>query len=771
MKPLAPHLLSQFRRMVGSDGQGENAWVELLPQPTLVVDDRFHIRGVNEAFYEHFGFSRGRDAGLHLQDFDQGRWDASDVRALIQQALLHPGISERQLIWRRFAALGDVALEITARAKDRQAGEAMVVLSLQDVTALYQEAMLAVSLTQSSLDCVKLLDLDGNILHMNDNGFVQMELEDVNACVGTPWAAFWRGAHKEKADMAFAQAKQGHTSRFEGFCATLKGSPRWWEVIVSPVLGAEGRPVKLLCISRDITERRTNEEVLRDRERQWRALAEAMPQLVWMCRSDGVCEYLSGQWGHYTGVPEDTLLGARWLEVLHPDDRDRAASAWNDAVAGVADYDLEYRIRRFDGSYRWFRTRGVPIHDEMGKTLRWYGTCTDIQETAEAREAAEAANIAKSEFLANMSHELRTPMNAVVGLANILSNSKPLTEKQHEFISTLCTSADSLLALINDLLDISKIEAATVELECIAFRLEQTIDDAVSMVAMRAREKGLALRVDTAMVAGRAFMGDPKRIRQIVLNLCSNAVKFTDKGEVRLTVGCSEGEPCMIEIVVEDTGIGIAADKRESVFQKFVQADSSIGRKYGGTGLGLAITQQLVGVMGGDISVESAEGVGSRFVVRLPLSASPLQPEMVVEAARPKVEEGQHRHVLLVEDYAPNVMVATSFLELFGYSCDVANNGAEALAYIQGGGAYRAVLMDVQMQGMDGLETTRRVRAFEQEMGRRPLHIIGMTAHALAGDRERCLAVGMDDYISKPFNPDELEHKLANCLKADRKVA
>jgi len=371
-----------------------------------------------------------------------------------------------------------------------------------------------------------------------------------------------------------------------------------------------------------------------------------------------------------------------------------------------------------------------------------------------------------------MSHEIRTPMNAVVGLAHILSNSSPLTQKQRECLATLQTSADTLLSLINDLLDIAKIEAATMELEAIPFDLGQLAQEVASMVEMRAQEKKLQWRTDIGAVRGRMFIGDPKRLQQVMLNLCSNAVKFTEVGGVSLAVRCEgDGQACRIAIAVTDTGIGISHDKKESIFQKFVQADSSIGRRYGGTGLGLAITRQLVELMGGEIDVESAPGEGSCFTVRLTMAEAAGVP-LPVAVAEPPVEtpvRSVRGKVLLVEDYAPNVLVATTFLDMFGYAYEVANNGVEALERVRGE-AYHAVLMDVQMHEMDGLETTRRIRRMEQEEGRAPLHIIGMTAHALAGDRERCIEAGMDDYLTKPFDPDMLERKLA-ALGPEKKAA
>lgn len=392
------------------------------------------------------------------------------------------------------------------------------------------------------------------------------------------------------------------------------------------------------------------------------------------------------------------------------------------------------------------------------------------EQMIEAVKKAEAANIAKTEFLANMSHEIRTPMNAIIGLSNILAG-ESLTTRQKEFVRTLQMSADSLLSLINDLLDISKIEARTVELERIPFDLSQILQEVISMMNVKAQEKNLNFSMDAHCILNREFVGDPTRIRQIFVNLCSNAIKFTDKGGIHIDVICSTGaDPAieMISIAVKDTGIGIAPAQLDHIFEKFVQADTSINRKYGGTGLGLAITKTLAGIMGGDIKVESELGKGSVFTVTIPLGVvghieaaapTPLKKENEKEMSENK------KRILLVEDYAPNVLVAGTFLEEFGYDWDSAKSGNEAVAMFENG-HYAAILMDVQMFGMNGLEATRIIRAYETQHGKKRTPIIGMTAHALAGDRERCLGVGMDDYISKPFNPNELQEKLSLMTEA-----
>ncbi len=400
------------------------------------------------------------------------------------------------------------------------------------------------------------------------------------------------------------------------------------------------------------------------------------------------------------------------------------------------------------------------------------------KELEAALEKAHDANVAKTEFLANMSHEIRTPMNAVIGLSTILARSEGLTDKQKEYVRTLQLSAESLMGLINDLLDISKIESHAIELEEIPFCLTKLTQEVISMMSVRLKERGLTLTTDAEYAKHNMFIGDPSRLRQIISNLCSNAIKFTERGGIHISISSQPSGKVdidLIKISVKDSGIGIAPDMLDNIFDKFVQADTSISRKYGGTGLGLSITKTLTEIMGGTINVESTPGSGSIFTVSLPLK---IDKDNASEAS-PKVSTTSNIHhphyparVLLVEDYPANILVATTFLEQFGYSYDLAKDGMEALKKAQSGN-YIAILMDVQMYGMNGFEATRKIREYEKQNGKPHILIIGMTAHAMAGDRERCLACGMDDYVSKPFDHEELRSKLesAGAKIIDRKTA
>lgn len=293
------------------------------------------------------------------------------------------------------------------------------------------------------------------------------------------------------------------------------------------------------------------------------------------------------------------------------------------------------------------------------------------------------------------------------------------------------------------------------------------------MMAMRAREKQLEFKVSDAAIRGLTFRGDPARLRQIILNLCANAVKFTEKGGIYVDVTLTDGADAAhknVRIAVRDTGIGIPTDKLGDIFQKFVQADASISRQYGGTGLGLTITKTLTELMGGEVRAESTRGKGSSFIITLPLPLSDSAMARNADKAGPESPSLRRHRILLVEDYAPNVLVATTVLEQFGYDCDVVATGLEAIERAKSG-RYALALMDVQMHGMNGLDATRHIRAHERQQGLPPLPIIGMTAHALAGDRERCLSAGMSDYIAKPFNVDELQSKLERFTATSRVAA
>ena len=495
------------------------------------------------------------------------------------------------------------------------------------------------------------------------------------------------------------------------------------------------------------------EEKVKQSEQQFRTLADSIPNLAWWANGDGYITWYNRQWYEYTGTTPEQMEGWGWQSVHDPDELPRVLERWKATLATGEPFNMEFPLRGRDGQFRWFLTRVLPLKDAEGRVVRWFGTNTDVTEARQARQAAEAANIAKSQFLANISHELRTPMNAILGMVD-LALPKQVDPAATDFLKTARDSADLLLALLNDLLDSAKIEAGKLEIESAPFSLHRILDQTAQVLSVRASERGIVFSCRVSSEVPDALVGDQVRLRQVLLNLAGNGIKFTESGEVTVSVRVEsqEAETVCLEFAVQDTGIGIPHSDLDNIFRPFTQADSSTTRRFGGTGLGLAICSSLVRMMGGRIWVESEPGHGSTFyfTVRMPLAkelpAEPAARDVLASATSPL-------RILLVEDNPANQKFAAYVLGERGHTVEIAGDGQQGLSMAQQN-HYDVILMDVQMPGMDGLEATAAIRAREGQEKRTP--IIAMTAHAMKGDRERCLAADMDDYLSKPIDGHEM---------------
>jgi len=418
----------------------------------------------------------------------------------------------------------------------------------------------------------------------------------------------------------------------------------------------------------------------------------------------------------------------------------------------------------------------------QGHSKNW--TFSDI-ETAESiaqiilensKIQSDIANKAKTDFLSHMSHELRTPLGAIISIIQVLNRDKTLNEDQRKLISSLEVSSDSLFTLINDLLDISKIEANEYLLEVAPFKVTELVEDVRSIMSVKAAEKNLQLGFNYQNTKDFMFQGDKTKIKQILYNLVNNAIKFTERGFVNLFASIVDSEQAEIKILtleIIDSGIGIDESKLDAIFGKFIQADTSTSRLYGGTGLGLSICKSIVELMGGDIVVTSKVGLGSNFKVSLPLPCKQAQADELdivgsEHSLIDKIDGKDRLKVLVAEDYEGNIIAVLDYLQSEGCEVIVAKNGEIAVKYFQSSN-FDIILMDVQMPRMDGLTATRIIKEMETKSNRHPTPILGMTANALKEDRERCLAAGMDDYISKPMRLDELSGKIKRLVENNRK--
>ena len=541
------------------------------------------------------------------------------------------------------------------------------------------------------------------------------------------------------------------------------GSHRWARTEVTPWRHSTGEVGGILISSHDITQM---VEALESSERSEERLKLAMELSdikVWEMdnvRRELITVGADGTLFDKHRTYED-LAHDRWSMI---DGRDRAQvkAAWERHLKEGAPYRPEYRIARGDGQEVWVQASSRMIHDGQGQLIRVVGALQNVtarkqveQALLKAKEEAEAANLAKSAFLATMSHEIRTPLNGVLGMAQAMSQAE-LSDRQRQRLDVIRQSGEALLAILNDVLDLSKIEAGKLELEEAAFDVSEVVAAAHATFAATAQAKGVGFGLEVSRAAKGVYLGDAVRVRQILCNLVSNALKFTDRGGVKVRVGRRAGR---LTLSVSDTGIGIAPDKLALLFRKFEQADASMTRRFGGTGLGLAICRELTELMGGSITAASQLGKGATFLVELPLARSQSRPRRAEPTSAPVAAARSALRVLAAEDNSMNQLVLRTLLAQVGIEPELVSDGRQAVeAWARG--RWDLILMDVQRPEMDGPTAASIIRAREDAEGRARTPIVALTANVMAHQVLEYRAAGMDDFVAKPIEAARLYEAL-----------
>jgi PAS domain S-box-containing protein len=612
------------------------------------------------------------------------------------------------------------------------------------------------------------LDKNGNILLVNQKCLDLLEYATSKELKGKNWFDTCLPSEINKqVKQAYSNVMKGKMEReeyYENEVVTKSGKRRiiYWNN--SLIKNEEGQIKELFCSGIDITDRKHSEEALIKIKDEFHLLAESMPQIVWITLSDGMNIYFNQQWVDYTGLTLEESYGTGWIKPFHPDDQKRAWNAWQNAVTNNAEYSLECRLRQKDGDYFWWLVRGIPILDKKGNIIKWFGTCTDIQniketeiELLKAKEKAEESDRLKSAFLANMSHEIRTPMNGILGFADLLKEPGLTGEMQQEYILIIEKSGVRMLNIINDIVDISKIEAGLMEVNIQESNINKQIEFIYTFFKPQFEEKGLHFLIKNTLSEKEAFIkSDSEKIYGILTNLVKNAMKFTEQGTIELGYTLkTENASAELEFYVKDMGIGIPKDRQDAIFERFIQADVSDKMASQGTGLGLSISKAYVEMLGGKIWVESEEGKGSTFYFTLPYQTK-LEEKIITDkdnwSGKLNSELNvMHLKILAAEDDKISRMLISAIVKGNTTALLEARTGIEAVAICRNNPDLDLVLMDMQMPGLNGYEATQQIRQFNKNV-----IIIAQSAFGLSDDREKAIVAGCNDYISKPINKTEL---------------
>jgi PAS domain S-box-containing protein len=627
--------------------------------------------------------------------------------------------------------------------------------------ALQESETLNRGIFESSPDCVKVLDGEGRLLRINNNGLCIMEIDDFAPLAGCPWCSLWPEEERADVQATLEVARAGGIGRFQGHCPTAKGAEKWWDISVAAIRDANGKVLQFIAVSRDLTDRMQVERNLRDSEQRFRMVADNISQLAWTCDKLGNVTWYNQRWLDYTGLNFEAMKGWDWSKVQHPDHLNRVVARVKRSAETGEPWEDTFPLRGKDGNYRWFLSQAVPIRDDMGNVARWFGTNTDVTELRDAQLDLREADRRKSEFLAMLAHELRNPLAPIRNAVQVLRISGGDEEAVQSASEMMERQVGQMVRLVDDLLDVSRISRGKIELRRRCVELASIVHHAVE--AIRPIVQSLSLELTVTLPPEPVYLdADPTRLAQVVGNLLTNACKFTEKGgriwltvEVARRAKSAPGDEAVIR--VRDSGIGIAAEQLPRIFEMFTQVDTSLERSVSGLGIGLTLVKSLVELHGGTVEVSSAGlGHGSEFVVRLPITAATHEPSP--DSTKREPTPAMNRRILVVDDNPDSATSLSMLLKITGNEVRTAADGAEAVAQAE---AYRpeVILLDIGLPKMNGYDACRAIR--EQSWGKDML-LIALTGWGQEEDRQKSKDAGFNGHLVKPVEFSALQVLLAS---------